>query len=304
MPNWCLNSGHVTLPANATPAAREAFDKLRKNEAEKGWFANVLPTPPEMNLGLGSTEGKAEYTNPEWLRANSEFKGDFGTFKTHKSEDGSNTRVEFKPSPEYETYLECNFGAKDWYNWNLSNYGVKWDVNAEISEDNLNPDSFHFSFDSAWGSPTEFFEHLAGEYGLEYELRYIESGCAFAGIVSYREGKREENHAEGEDYYVLAIREFDESLSWIKSEVENYQTYEEYVAGEGAPENPDFIAILKDYYAELAPPEPVKSTGAVRAAPAKKAAAKVPAKKVPAKKAAVKKVPAKKAVKKVSSKKN
>lgn len=298
MPNWCQNSGYVTLPKNASEKAREAFDKLRKNEAKEGWFANVLPCPPEMHLGLGSAMGRDDYMNIEWLRANSKFTGDFGTFKKHEYENG-NSSVEFKPSKEYEEYLRDTYGNTNWYSWNVENYGVKWDVNPEIDETDDN--SFHFAFDSAWGTPTEFFEHLANEYGLEFELQYIETGCAFAGLASYRDGKFSSEHAEGdEDYLVLAVTEFGEPIECIKSEVEEYKTYDEYVEAQGAPKNPKLVGILKDYYEAQAPSEPVKSTGAVRAAPAKKAAKKVPAKKAAVKKAA-KKV-TKKAVKKVSSK--
>lgn len=67
MPNWCMNSGRLYLPDNASDEARDAFRKLKEDKAEKGWFANIAPTPNEMCLGLASAQGTQEFMNLEWL---------------------------------------------------------------------------------------------------------------------------------------------------------------------------------------------------------------------------------------------
>lgn len=237
MPNWCSNNGYIKLPRDASPEAREAFKKLAENKAEAGWFANVLPCPPEMNLGCGSTVARAEYANLSWLKANSKFTGDFGTFETlHYKDGGSST--EFTPSEAYLQYLQDTFGAIDWYEWNIVNYGTKWDVEVELSEpynDRIDvnqaeadacEDTIDFTFGSAWSPPLEFFRWLANEYGIHYMLRYSEPGCCFGGISSF-DGILREKHAEGDAYLLLRILDFNEPIQHV-IDLESYDSFEEY----------------------------------------------------------------------------
>jgi len=71
--------------------------------------------------------------------------------------------------------------SENWYHWNLENWGTKWDVNVEISEDTGN--SITLVFDSAWAPPIEFYDNLV-EQGYEVLGYYNEEGMAFAGIYN------------------------------------------------------------------------------------------------------------------------
>lgn len=195
MPNWCCNSGHVRLPKNALPDAKEIFTKLAENKNEKGWFENVFPTPPEH--------------------------------------------------------------SENWYEWNLEHWGTKWDVNSTIWD--VNEESFSFSFESAWGPPEAFFDELADRYGIEYELSYHESGCRIAGICSYLNGKSEQKHVEGDDYPLFVIKNFDEPIESVIYELEQYQSFDEFIAVESSySDNPELLELIKQYYIQNA--EPQKST--------------------------------------------
>lgn len=69
--------------------------------------------------------------------------------------------------------------ADNWYDWNVSNWGSKWDVEPQITEDT--GDSITLTFESAWAPPIQFYNELVER---DYEVRafYDESGMAFAGV--------------------------------------------------------------------------------------------------------------------------
>jgi hypothetical protein len=69
--------------------------------------------------------------------------------------------------------------SENWYNWNASNWGTKWDVNVEISEDT--GESITLVFDSAWAPPIEFYNTMV-EQDYQVLAYYNEEGMAFAGI--------------------------------------------------------------------------------------------------------------------------
>jgi hypothetical protein len=68
---------------------------------------------------------------------------------------------------------------ENWYAWNLENWGTKWEVSPY--EYNINEDgALYVSFDSAWGPPTNLYEHMY-QYGYDVEAFYNEEGMAFCG---------------------------------------------------------------------------------------------------------------------------
>ena len=71
------------------------------------------------------------------------------------------------------------YGYKDWYDWNIANWGTKWDFsldNIERTDDN----TLTASFDSAWAPPIDAYIKLCA-LGFEIEAMYYEPGMAFVG---------------------------------------------------------------------------------------------------------------------------
>jgi hypothetical protein len=87
---------------------------------------------------------------------------------------------EFLPLPEGE----------NWYNWQINNWGTKWDIGAEMGTDR---EEYHglkatrvgnevsCSFDSAWSPPVGLYDKLV-ELGYDVKASYWEPGMAFCGI--------------------------------------------------------------------------------------------------------------------------
>jgi len=80
---------------------------------------------------------------------------------------------EFVPRPPEE--------EDNWYSWNTSNWGTKWDVgNKHDDIDRSDPNTVDLRFDSAWSPPVEAYRRLT-ELGFDVSASYYESGMAFVG---------------------------------------------------------------------------------------------------------------------------
>jgi hypothetical protein len=74
---------------------------------------------------------------------------------------------------------------KDWYEWNISNWGTKWDIGSDNGEvHGLNPtivdNEASMSFDSAWAPPIGLYKELVLR-GFRVIASYFEPGMCFCG---------------------------------------------------------------------------------------------------------------------------
>lgn len=212
-------------------------------------------------------------------------------------------------SPAEKKIAELNkkkYGYPDWYSWQVSNWGTKWDIGpidgleAEHCKDDLY--EIRVSFDSAWSPPVEAMKKIYERFkdrGLNIWMEYFEPGCCFLGKVTTVDGEFIDECEEYSNSKELeaAVLELDHGMG--ESEIQYLKEREEEERLE----------------AEAEEAEKAKTNTAL--APSKKPATKKPAKKTTVKKSAKKpavkttkkptektlKKPAKKAVK-VSKKKS
>jgi hypothetical protein len=186
------------------------------------------------------------------------------------------------------------YGHPDWYNWQISNWGTKWDIGpVELDydmncSDNLDGTStLTVGFDSAWSPPVAAMGKLYEKFkdkNIQIRLEYFEPGCAFLG-VAYTVNEKFVDECydyEGADDLESYVNDLDHNLA--SSEVEYLREIEEEERQEKLSETAK------------------KESKKLVKKPAKKLVKK-PAKKLvkkPAKKAAKK--PAKKAAKKPAKK--
>jgi len=84
--------------------------------------------------------------------------------------------------------LEKKYGHSDWYSWSVSNWGCKWNCDAQdwnvedYDEENL---SIRFWFDSPWGPPTELYSFISQQEDLNVFANFHEEGMAFVGKFEY-----------------------------------------------------------------------------------------------------------------------
>lgn len=73
--------------------------------------------------------------------------------------------------------------SEDWYDWNVENWGTKWDSNPSLFE--IDNNNICLDFQTAWGPPIALYEYLTNE-GWGVDALYAEPGVGFCG--SFTEG--------------------------------------------------------------------------------------------------------------------
>lgn len=83
------------------------------------------------------------------------------------------------PQPRFE-------GDQEWYAWNVSNWGTKWDVTDVTMLDDTKDDSVTVEFSTAWSPPVEAFSTWAqSTEGVKFRLDYWEGGMGYVGNTTY-----------------------------------------------------------------------------------------------------------------------
>jgi hypothetical protein len=142
MPNWCSN--HITVRGTDPVAIKRLADAFDAGE----FCGTVVPMPEELNITSGSLGDPVEQAE-----------------------------LEAKSAANLEKH-----GYANWYDFNVANWGTKWEIGgngdtAEIEDDGL---TFSASFESAWSPPIGVCEALL-EQGFDVTLYYYEPGMGFVG---------------------------------------------------------------------------------------------------------------------------
>lgn len=91
------------------------------------------------------------------------------------------------PSSKRNRTLIRKYGADNWYDWCIGNWGTKWDVQAVLEDEGA--DYLEYSFQSAWSPPVEWLKKLAQDYPrLLFRLKYEEDGVGFVGVATAKDG--------------------------------------------------------------------------------------------------------------------
>lgn len=88
------------------------------------------------------------------------------------------TAAQFGTNDAEKTNLE-KYGYGSWYDFNIANWGTKWDVSADNVEI-VDANTVSAGFDSAWAPPIAAYERLL-QQGFEIEAFYYEPGMGFVG---------------------------------------------------------------------------------------------------------------------------
>jgi len=144
-----------------------------------------------------SIQGPTETLKPLWEEANREGSGLLNAMKPMPAELEGTT----SPAPREGTPQPLVDGFDNWYDWRVSNWGTKWDVDLEGLEFKDNGDgtaSIVGWFDSAWGPPIEAYNTFLDDMdNCTLESFYEEGGMDFAG-----------HYDNGSDDYIEGISDF------------------------------------------------------------------------------------------------
>jgi hypothetical protein len=180
MPNWCYNS--VTVSAQ-TEAELKAFIE----------FANQPHTSRHINI----------YSKEREVVVDENAKGVFWNFITPPEEIrdeyfGEQPRYSDKlpvSDPDwYSQVEERRKVSRFWYDWNITNWGTKWDIifdehsEADIIE--LQDEwCLNWYFETAWSPAEPVFRAMAERFpNLEFNFQVTEEANFYAGYQIYKGG--------------------------------------------------------------------------------------------------------------------
>lgn len=151
MPNWC--EGQVTIYSNSIEVLEKIIQRGAKGTWEKG---------------------------EDW-------DSEKGQYKTFVELPNKFSFENFVPTPP-----EKLGEGGDWYGWRVDNWGTKWDLaQDEIEMPTVawvsDPDySYSYQIDmgfmTAWSPAVPLFGHIAKEYGVAVEYKYVEEGMEYFGV--------------------------------------------------------------------------------------------------------------------------
>ena len=118
---------------------------------------------------------------PNWCENNISISGPLDKIKNlYDSICSKGLLTALVPRPEDED---------NWYEWNIENWGTKWDIEAYIAPRDENDDTGQLNFDSAWSPPIDAFVEISSQFPeLRIECRYFEEGCNFVGVCIIEDG--------------------------------------------------------------------------------------------------------------------
>ena len=169
MPNWCYN--YLSAEGSEDEISKL---KLQLNRPFTKVHDQWNPETSKMEMKEYS------YSNPVFA---------FHNIYNHKQDGISDEIYNSQADHSVPLQEQLMFAGNNWYDWNVRNWGTKWDVDADDIDFERVDGQVHASFDTAWGPPLAFYRSLEEDHGYKVIGYYIESGQDFCGI--YEDGDYE-----------------------------------------------------------------------------------------------------------------
>lgn len=166
MPNWCFNRLVIDTTTDGGKVLAQAFKP--KYTYDDGTlyakpFQDLMPCPEELQIEAGYF--------------------------------GKGTEKDEEMQQLYASNKE-KFGFPHWYDWQIANWGTKWDARVEDYQDldpateNTKSNQVYVYFETAWSPPVEFFRWFAEEYpDAIFMDEYDEEGMQFEGRVGVEDNE-------------------------------------------------------------------------------------------------------------------
>lgn len=160
-------------------------------------FNTFIPIPKELEGTTSPTKiiSQEEYDAQEKRIANDEL-------TDIEKQWGISRGITRAMSNEYK----AKFGADNWYDWQVHNWGTKWNAYDQIFEEGSNI----ITFDTAWSTPQQAMYHLSSKYPtLTFEVQFADEDLGHnVGNYTFKDGEIvEEYYPEGgsEEAYGMAL---------------------------------------------------------------------------------------------------
>jgi hypothetical protein len=194
MPNYCSNKLVVT----GEPEKLAEFVKTL-DENNKFSFSQVVPIPEELRTIItGGCTIDGEYVR-NW----------------RETTDGNGNLKKIALTENEKKRLLSKYGALDWYDWSINNWGAKWDAGAGFGNKGpfmtVGKTEAHVLFDTAWEPPNEWALNASEKFPeLTFTLYFSEGGMGFYGMFSVKNGDAVEDTKSGQGVFWKPNAEWDD----------------------------------------------------------------------------------------------
>ena len=162
MPNWCSNTVEVFATEEDGEIIQFA-ESVRSQDSEFD-FNKILPRPAALDgIRTGGREIDGQH-HSVWRN------------------DANGNPIPITPDEQDRQIAQ--YGATNWYDWSIDNWGTKWSPAGDVSVDIQGGDFIRYEFVTAWSPPTGIYEELVVRYpDLSISWLYNEPGMGIAGYL-------------------------------------------------------------------------------------------------------------------------
>ncbi len=211
MPNWSFNTFTVTGNKSDMKDFYDSALKPNINNEISFSFSNVFPMPEKIKNTISPSSSAL---GRKWMNENLSTKRDEKLSEILDEEDSHPDLIPVENNtPEKCESLKLEFGADNWYDWNIIKYGTTGDCEVLLSDSVKDDELFECSFDTAWSPPANFLANLQNKFPkLDIKLIFELEGSDECGMfiternedevtLSYQQDEVSYIGSDGRDIY-------------------------------------------------------------------------------------------------------
>ena len=189
MPNWCENT--LEIYSDDTEKMKEFYDFFggRDKLQDNFCFNNIITLPQELDgtRSPSNIVSQKDYDRYTQLEKKHNIKDSQDVVRL--VEDGTITEEErdllWKEgiTQEMSDMRKSEYGYDNWYDWQVNNWGTKWDIKGDVEINDIDDETCSLVFQTAWSPPEPIVVKLQEMFpDLTFYGGYIGEGWEFAGV--------------------------------------------------------------------------------------------------------------------------
>ncbi len=211
MPNWSYNTLTISGTKNDMKSFYEIAIKPNINNDLAFSFSNVFPVPIKIKNTISPSSSAL---GRKWINENlSTKRNDKLSEILNEEEENPDLIPVENNTTEKCVFLKSEYGADNWYDWNILTYGTKWDCEVLLSDIVKDDELFECSFETAWSPPANFLSNLQNKFPkLDIKLIFELEGSDECGMfiternedevtLSYQQDEVSYIGSDGRDIY-------------------------------------------------------------------------------------------------------
>ena len=138
---------------------QEEYNAFKEKANPESFYDSFIPMPPVLEGTLSPHIAPGDFINGVNRSKGTNFLTIEGVTFSDDKWDVERAKQIIKNIKAFE-----ETGYHDWYSWNLTNWGVKWDAVRCTSKELSDFNTLVYTFDSPWGTPEHFVRQLSSLY--------------------------------------------------------------------------------------------------------------------------------------------